>query len=101
MKVTFEESVCKFSFMVAHVFLHSASIVTQQADMSLPMYCDRRDTPLPDRPYNDALGDAENRLKQKEKGPWNDLSKEEKLACLYFVCCSKSVIPIFRITPLA
>jgi len=51
--------------------------------MSVPMYCDRLDTPLPDKPYKDALSDADKSLKQKEKGPWNNLSKEEKLACLY------------------
>ncbi|XP_060794107.1 cytochrome c oxidase subunit 4 isoform 2, mitochondrial [Neoarius graeffei] len=54
--------------------------VSQQADMSLPMYWDRRDIPLPDRPYNDTLTAAEESLKQKEKGPWNNLSKEEKIA---------------------
>ncbi|XP_066527747.1 cytochrome c oxidase subunit 4 isoform 2, mitochondrial [Hoplias malabaricus] len=54
--------------------------VSQQADMSLPLYWDRRDTPLPDRPYQDSLGAAEQSLKQKEKGPWNNLSKEEKIA---------------------
>lgn len=62
-----------------------ASKVTQQADMSVPMYCDRRDTPLPDRPYSDALTAAEKSLKQKEEGPWNNLSKEEKIACLYLI----------------
>lgn len=67
------------------VLLHSVSKVTQQADMSLPMYWDRRETPLPDRPYNDALTAAEKSLKQKEKGPWNNLTQEEKLACLYFI----------------
>lgn len=58
--------------------------------MSLPMYWDRRDTPLSDRPYNDALTADEKNLKQKERGPWNDLSKEEKLACLYSVGFSES-----------
>ncbi|MCI4387454.1 hypothetical protein PGIGA_G00074160 [Pangasianodon gigas] len=54
--------------------------VSQQADMSLPMYWDRRDSPLPDRPYNNSLTATEESLKQKEKGPWNNLSKEEKIA---------------------
>ncbi|KAF7696056.1 hypothetical protein HF521_006150 [Silurus meridionalis] len=57
-----------------------ASHVSQQADMSVPMYCDRLDTPLPDRPYNDTLTATEKSLKQKEKGPWNSLSNEEKIA---------------------
>ncbi|XP_018593119.1 cytochrome c oxidase subunit 4 isoform 2, mitochondrial [Scleropages formosus] len=50
------------------------------ADMSLPMYCDRVDTPLPDRPYRETLGEHEKSLKRKEKGPWTELSKEEKIA---------------------
>ncbi|WP_411024046.1 hypothetical protein, partial [Salmonella sp. s58079] len=54
--------------------------MSQQADMSVPMYCDRLDTPLPDRPYNDTLTATEKSLKQKEKGPWNSLSNEEKIA---------------------
>lgn len=59
--------------------------VTQQADMSLPMYWDRLDSPLPDRPYNNTLTATEKSLKQKEKGPWNNLSNEEKLACLCLI----------------
>lgn len=58
--------------------------VTEQADMSVPMYWDRLDTPLPDKPYQDTLRDADKSLKQKEKGSWKNLSKEEKLACWYF-----------------
>lgn len=49
--------------------------------MSKPMYCDRMDTPLPDRAYKDELSAADKTLKEKEKGPWNQLTKEEKLAC--------------------
>ncbi|KAK3519050.1 hypothetical protein QTP70_016366 [Hemibagrus guttatus] len=54
--------------------------VSQQTDMSLPLYWDRRDSPLPDRPYNSTLTATEKSLKQKEKGPWSNLSDEEKLA---------------------
>lgn len=70
-----------------HLFICILSDVAEQADMSLPMYWDRLDTPLPDRPYRDTLSAADKSLKQKEKGPWNNLSKEEKLACsrLFFV----------------
>uniref|UniRef100_A0A3P8TQE4 Cytochrome c oxidase subunit 4 n=1 Tax=Amphiprion percula TaxID=161767 RepID=A0A3P8TQE4_AMPPE len=54
--------------------------VSEAADMSQPMYWDRADVPLPDRAYKDVLTDADRKLKQKEKGPWGQLSKEEKIA---------------------
>lgn len=59
---------------------HGHEVVEPPADMSLPMYWDRLDTPLPDKPYREALTPAEQSLKQKEKAPWARLSKEEKLA---------------------
>ncbi|KAI2649827.1 Cytochrome c oxidase subunit 4 isoform 2, mitochondrial [Labeo rohita] len=34
---------------------HGHGGVTEQADMSVPLYWDRLDTPLPDRPYKDTL----------------------------------------------
>ncbi|XP_062871142.1 cytochrome c oxidase subunit 4 isoform 2, mitochondrial [Trichomycterus rosablanca] len=54
--------------------------VSQQTDVSLPMYWDRCDVPLPDKPYQDTLSATEKSLKQKEKGPWSSLSNEEKIA---------------------
>ncbi|KAI7794015.1 cytochrome c oxidase subunit 4 isoform 2, mitochondrial [Triplophysa rosa] len=72
-------TVAAFSFGSARMASRGHD-VTEQADMSLPMYCDRLDTPLPDRPYRETLSPADKSLKQKEKGPWNNLSKEEKLA---------------------
>ncbi|XP_035512491.1 cytochrome c oxidase subunit 4 isoform 2, mitochondrial-like [Morone saxatilis] len=55
--------------------------VSGSVDMSQPLYSDRLDTPLPDRAYKDVLTAADKSLKQKEKGPWGQLSKEEKIAC--------------------
>ena len=49
--------------------------------MSLPIYWDRLDTPLPDKPYRDVLSPADQTLKQKEKGSWKQLSHQEKIAC--------------------
>lgn len=54
--------------------------VAESVDMSKPMYSDRLDTPLPDRPYKDELTAADQGLKQKERGPWGQLTKEEKIA---------------------
>uniref|UniRef100_A0AAZ3SRU3 Cytochrome c oxidase subunit 4 n=1 Tax=Oncorhynchus tshawytscha TaxID=74940 RepID=A0AAZ3SRU3_ONCTS len=54
--------------------------VSDQVDMSQPMYWDRLDTPLPDRAWIDVLDSKDKSLKQKEKGPWTALSKEEKIA---------------------
>ncbi|XP_019907167.1 cytochrome c oxidase subunit 4 isoform 2, mitochondrial-like isoform X2 [Esox lucius] len=54
--------------------------VSDQLDMSQPIYSDRPDTPLPDRPWKDVLDATDKSLKQKEKGPWSALSKEEKIA---------------------
>ncbi|XP_067096010.1 cytochrome c oxidase subunit 4 isoform 2, mitochondrial [Osmerus mordax] len=54
--------------------------VSEQTDMSLPMYWDRLDTPLPDKPYRDVLSPADKTLKQKEQGSWKQLSNQEKIA---------------------
>ncbi|XP_063064002.1 cytochrome c oxidase subunit 4 isoform 2, mitochondrial [Engraulis encrasicolus] len=61
----------------------------EQADVSVPMYADRIDTPLPDKAFKDELTAAEKSLKQKEKGPWTQLSKEEKMA-LYRIAFNKT-----------
>ncbi|AWP09153.1 putative cytochrome c oxidase subunit 4 isoform 2 [Scophthalmus maximus] len=61
--------------------------VAEMVDMSQPLYVDRVDIPLPDRPYKDTLSPAEESLKQKEKGPWSQLSKEEKLALYRLKFC--------------
>ncbi|XP_045912245.1 cytochrome c oxidase subunit 4 isoform 2, mitochondrial isoform X1 [Micropterus dolomieu] len=61
--------------------------VAESVDMSQPMYWDRRDTPLPDKRYKDVLTGAEESLKQKEKGPWSQLTKEEKIALYRLTFC--------------
>ncbi|NP_957097.1 cytochrome c oxidase subunit 4 isoform 2, mitochondrial [Danio rerio] len=72
--------VAAFSSSSVKMASHGHGDVIEQADMSRPMYSDRLDTPLPDRPYKDILSAADKSLKQKEKGPWNNLSNEEKIA---------------------
>ncbi|XP_071331736.1 cytochrome c oxidase subunit 4 isoform 2, mitochondrial isoform X1 [Trachinotus anak] len=61
--------------------------VAETVDMSRPMYWDRVDLPLPDRPFKDAMSAAEKSLKQKEKGPWGQLSTEEKIALYRLAFC--------------
>ncbi|PWA32894.1 hypothetical protein CCH79_00016437 [Gambusia affinis] len=63
--------------------------VSEAEDMSRPTYYERVDMPLPDKPYKDVLSEAEEKLKQKEKGPWSQLTNEEKVA-LYRLKFSKS-----------
>ncbi|XP_071783651.1 cytochrome c oxidase subunit 4 isoform 2, mitochondrial [Centroberyx gerrardi] len=61
--------------------------VSESVDMSQPMYWDRLDTPLPDRPFKDVLTSADKSLKQKEKGPWAQLTNEEKIALYRLMFC--------------
>ncbi|XP_041656359.1 cytochrome c oxidase subunit 4 isoform 2, mitochondrial [Cheilinus undulatus] len=61
--------------------------VADVVDMSQPLYWDRRDIPLPDRRYKDVLSATDQSLKQKEKGPWGQLTKEEKIALYRLSFC--------------
>ncbi|KAK7118545.1 hypothetical protein R3I94_022136 [Phoxinus phoxinus] len=49
-------------------------------DCSAPQYNNRPDTPWPDVPFVRNLSAEQKKLKEKEKGPWTQLTKEEKLA---------------------
>lgn len=55
--------------------------VVDMMDSSVPQYNNRLDQPLTDRPYVTTLSQEQMKLKEKEKGSWKNLSKEEKLAC--------------------
>ncbi|KAJ6655903.1 hypothetical protein lerEdw1_004673, partial [Lerista edwardsae] len=54
--------------------------VTAQEDLTVPLYYDKRSYPLPDAPYCKDLDATQKALKEKEKGSWTQLSKEEKAA---------------------
>ncbi|XP_044129069.1 cytochrome c oxidase subunit 4 isoform 1, mitochondrial-like isoform X1 [Bufo gargarizans] len=45
-----------------------------------PAYFDHRTLPLPDIPFHDGLSSQETALKEKEKGPWKQLSPEDKIS---------------------
>ncbi|XP_051542640.1 cytochrome c oxidase subunit 4 isoform 1, mitochondrial [Myxocyprinus asiaticus] len=49
-------------------------------DCTVPQYNNRLDTPLPDIPFVRNLNAEQKKLKEKEKGPWTQLTREEKLA---------------------
>ncbi|XP_060913170.1 cytochrome c oxidase subunit 4 isoform 2, mitochondrial [Labrus mixtus] len=69
------------AFSVSSARMASTShAVSDVVDMSKPLYWDRRDIPLPDRAFKESLTAADQSLKQKEKGPWGQLTKEEKIA---------------------
>ncbi|XP_070694903.1 cytochrome c oxidase subunit 4 isoform 2, mitochondrial isoform X2 [Pempheris klunzingeri] len=72
----------------------SARMASQEVsgvtDLSKPTYKDSVIMPLPDKPFRYPETDAEKSLKQKEKGPWGQLTKEEKLA-LYRLSFNKTI----------
>ncbi|XP_023846806.1 cytochrome c oxidase subunit 4 isoform 2, mitochondrial isoform X1 [Salvelinus sp. IW2-2015] len=75
-----KQAVVALTSSSARMSSHGHHEVSDSVDMSQPMYWDRLDTPLPDRPWKDVLDSTDKSLKQKEKGPWTALSKEEKIA---------------------
>ncbi|XP_078274821.1 cytochrome c oxidase subunit 4 isoform 1, mitochondrial-like [Rhinoraja longicauda] len=74
--------------------VHGHEIVKQE-DMTVPMYCDRKDTPLPDIPYFRELNAEQTALKEKEKSSWTNLTNEEKVA-LYRVAFHQSYMEMSR-----
>ncbi|XP_063815169.1 cytochrome c oxidase subunit 4 isoform 2, mitochondrial isoform X2 [Pseudophryne corroboree] len=44
-----------------------------------PVYYDHRTMPLPEIPYRETLSSQDTALKEKEKGPWKQLSLEDKI----------------------
>nr|XP_006634507.1 PREDICTED: cytochrome c oxidase subunit 4 isoform 1, mitochondrial-like [Lepisosteus oculatus]XP_015210188.1 PREDICTED: cytochrome c oxidase subunit 4 isoform 1, mitochondrial-like [Lepisosteus oculatus]XP_015210189.1 PREDICTED: cytochrome c oxidase subunit 4 isoform 1, mitochondrial-like [Lepisosteus oculatus] len=59
---------------------HGKDVTTPVLDCTQPQYNNRLDTPLPDVPFVRTLNVEQKKLKEKEKGPWTQLTKEEKLA---------------------
>ncbi|XP_067410089.1 cytochrome c oxidase subunit 4 isoform 2, mitochondrial [Emydura macquarii macquarii] len=51
-----------------------------QADLPVPFCDDRRTYPLPAVPRREEPGAGQKALKEKEKGSWKQLSREEKVA---------------------
>ncbi|XP_029549640.1 cytochrome c oxidase subunit 4I1-like [Salmo trutta] len=59
---------------------HGKDVSPDVLDPSVPQYNNRLDTPLSDVPFVRNLNSEQRQLKEKEKGPWTKLTKEEKIA---------------------
>uniref|UniRef100_A0A3B3TD46 Uncharacterized protein n=1 Tax=Paramormyrops kingsleyae TaxID=1676925 RepID=A0A3B3TD46_9TELE len=67
----------RFSELGRRISLNS--LTADVTDCSQPQYNSRLDTPLPDVPFVRSPSPEQRKLKEKEKGPWTNLSMEEKL----------------------
>ncbi|NP_001291128.1 cytochrome c oxidase subunit 4 isoform 1, mitochondrial-like [Esox lucius] len=60
--------------------VHGKDVSADVLDCSAPQYYNRLDTPLPDIPFVRNLNSEQKQLKEKEKGPWTKLTREDKIA---------------------
>uniref|UniRef100_A0A8C5AQR7 Cytochrome c oxidase subunit 4 n=1 Tax=Gadus morhua TaxID=8049 RepID=A0A8C5AQR7_GADMO len=72
------ERLCALLRDTAHIALDG--VCDQLVDCTVTPYLCRLDTPLSDVPYVRDLTNEQRALKEKEKGDWGKLTKEEKLA---------------------
>uniref|UniRef100_UPI00358E429B cytochrome c oxidase subunit 4 isoform 1, mitochondrial n=1 Tax=Myxine glutinosa TaxID=7769 RepID=UPI00358E429B len=67
------------AFASSSSLLAHGHVVSKPEPWTLPSYYEQTDIPLPELPYVTELTSAQHALKEKEKGPWGSLTKEEKI----------------------
>ncbi|KAG8447270.1 hypothetical protein GDO86_014655 [Hymenochirus boettgeri] len=68
---------------------HSHEGQVSHPDGSELLYFDHRSFPLPDLPFQKKLSSQQATLKEKERGPWKDLTQEDKIS-LYRIKFNKT-----------
>ncbi|NP_001079903.1 uncharacterized protein LOC379593 [Xenopus laevis] len=68
---------------------HSHEGQVSRSDGSELLYYDHRVFPLPDIPFQTELNSQEKTLKERERGPWKQLSQEDKIS-LYHIKFNKT-----------